>query len=654
MKKTSICIKYISILVVVIFTAYSNLYAQVEFDTVPEVQKMPDSAFIGIDSTNIYYFSGTFDSLKSGSLKTIDTSTQYFHQSDPLFKHNGIYSTLSNIGLAHKNLLFSPTNSIGYFMENQSFPKYIYTNDKVKYYHQYIPYTEAEYIIGSKKEQNFSIIFTRELWKRFTIGVDFALNNSPGPYKNSKSDDKRVYFTVQWYTENARYGIIANYLSNKLVMQENGGIAVDSIFEDDLESDRRVIPINLETATNTVKESGFFVEQYFNLLKPHSDSVPRKIDVGHISYSFNYQRNQLLYTDNYGVSDFYTGHLQPIDSSMTRDSVYQHRLRNKFRWSSIGYHDDPGNQLFHIYFGLIYDFIRQEFPHSIDTLHTPNPLSKDINQLTAFGGIGFNLFKLTKLKAYAEYVISKESTSDFKFTATLDQLLGSNKRNIGSIFAGIDLITRTPSWYYEHYFSNYYRWNNSFKQENHFTIYGEYRFKQMAAGVRFNTIGNYTYFNKEMRPAQLDKAATILQLYFRGTIPIKKFGINTRVVYQSASASDVIKLPDLSGTLNIYFKSPIFKRAATLQTGFQFYYFSSFTANAYMPAVRDFYLQTEKTIGNYAYADVYLTLQIKNARLFLKYAHFNSLFGNSDYYLAPHYPARDARFYFGISWGFFN
>jgi hypothetical protein len=71
-----------------------------------------------------------------------------------------------------------------------------------------------------------------------------------------------------------------------------------------------------------------------------------------------------------------------------------------------------------------------------------------------------------------------------------------------------------------------------------------------------------------------------------------------------------------------------------------------------MPELRRFYIQNEKEIGNYLYADVYITLEVKRAKLFVKYSHINSFLGYYNYYLAPHYPARDARFYFGAAWRF--
>ncbi len=151
----------------------------------------------------------------------------------------------------------------------------------------------------------------------------------------------------------------------------------------------------------------------------------------------------------------------------------------------------------------------------------------------------------------------------------------------------------------------------------------------MKGGVKFFTFGNYTYMNDSIRPEQLTDASTILQVYVEGMATIKKFGLNTKLTYQNSSHPDVIRLPEFSGVIDLFFKSPIFKRAATLQVGFELTYFTKYYADAYMPALRDWYIQNDQQIGNTLFADVYLTLKVKNARLFLKYAHFNSLFSAS-------------------------
>ncbi|NOX85197.1 MAG: putative porin [Chlorobi bacterium] len=621
-------------------------------DTVPsfdstalEIRKA-DTVLTHVDSTKVWFFRGTLDSLKTGNLHLIDTSTLYFHQSDRLFKYNGMYSTLSNIGLAHTNLVFTPVLSTGYYFKNREFSRYIYENDQVKYYKQFMPYTEGFYTLGPKREQDFRVIFTRRLFRGFSIGLDFALEFAPGYYKNSKTDDKRVFFTTQYYTKNKRYGVIANYLHNKLVMQENGGIINDTIFEDNLETDRMIIPVNLEKARNSVTQSGFFVEQYFNLLKPAGVNHQRKVDAGSISYAFQYQRNQMIYDDPVPFSDFYKYNDVPVDSAATFDSTYQLRIRNRFRWSSIGYHDDPASQIFYIYLGASYDYYEQTLPY--------DSVKSIFRQTKPFGGIALNIAKIFRLTAYAEYVMGDYNNGDLKISGRLNQVLGNRKKNIGRLNLGVDFVSRTPSWFYNEYNSNLYRWKNDFKKENYLIFFGEYVFRDIRAGARFYTFGNYVYMNDSIRPQQHENAATLLQIYLSGTIMVKKFGFNGRLVYQSPGQPEIVRVPPFSGVMDIFFKSPLFKKAATLQTGFQLYYFSKYKAYAYMPELRTFYIQNEKEIGNYIYADVYLTLKVKTARISFKLANFGSYFGIHKYYLAPNYPARDARFYLNVSWGFFN
>ncbi len=608
-----------------------------------------DSTLSATDSLKVIYFNGSIENLKLNRFNYIDTNTYHYQQFDPLHIKNRLYSTLSNIGMASKNLVYSPTLSTGYYLGSSAFTKYLYHNKDVKYYSPIVPYTELRYVMASKKEQNFNVIFTREIFKGFTIGIDYALNYQPSKnslYQRSGINDQRAFFTTQYYTKNKRYGIIANYLRNKIVVEENGGIKYDSIFEDNLESDRRVIPVNLMKAENMVKQTEFFVEQYFNILPPkrQNDSVKRKIDPGNISYSFRYRRNQMIYTDNDTLTPFYIGHNTPLDNVSTYDSLYQSEFQNTLRWSNIGYHENPKDKIFYMYLGASHNIIKQMLPH--------DSVASNLTQLIPFGGIAFNFGRSFNLNVDVNYVFGNYNQDDYTVDAILSQYLGNEERNIGSLKFGLNLTNKTPNWYYNNYQSNYYRWSNNLKKERYLILTGSYSYKQFSVGAKFYTIDNYTYLNDSVRPAQIDKGETLLQLFAEGTIPMNKFGINTRIVYQTTSQPNIIRVPSISGVMDIYLRSPIFKKAAVLQTGFQVTYFSEYYADAYMPALRLFYLQNTKKIGNYPYLDYYITLMVKRARIFFKVAHFNSYFGDYRYYLAPNYPARDSRFCFGVSWRF--
>lgn len=611
--------------------------------------KLSDSTLSATDSLIVTYFQGSIENFKLNKIYYIDTNTYHFQQFDPLHINNRLYSTLSNIGMAAKDLVYSPTLSTGYYLGSSAFTRYLYHNKNVKYYNPIVPYTEIRYVMATNREQNLNVIFTREIFRGFTIGLDYALNFSPSnksPYLRSGINDQRAFFTTQYQTKNKRYGLIANYLRNKIVVEENGGLKYDSIFEDNIEQDRRVIPVNLMKAENMVKQTGFFIEQYFNLLPPKrtSDSSKRKIDPGNISYSFRYRRNQMIYTDGDTLTPFYINNEAPLDSASTYDSLYQSEFKNTLRWSNIGYHENPNDKIFYIYLGASHSIIKQMLPY--------DSVSSNLTQLTPFGGIAFNFGRSFHLNVDINYVFGNYNQDDYSINAVLNQYLGNEARNIGFLKFGLNITNRTPEWYYNNYQSNYYRWSNNLKKEKYLILSGSYNYKQFSVGAKFNTIENYTYLNDSVRPKQIEKGESLLELYAEGTIPMNKFGINTRVVYQTTSQPNIIRVPAISGVLDIYLRTPIFKSAAVLQTGFQFTYFSEYYADAYMPELRLFYLQNDKKIGNYPYMDFYLTLMVKRARMFFKVAHFNSYFGDYRYYLAPNYPARDSRFCFGVSWRF--
>jgi hypothetical protein len=612
----------------------------------PELSILKEEEIETVDSTTYYYFYSSVQNLKTNTTFNIDTSLTNAHVFNPLNTDYSLFSTLSNIGLAHNNMVFETKISTGYNMNLNSFNKYVISNEKVKYYKLYIPQSKISYVMGSKKEQNLNVTLNREVIKNLIIGFNYTLNSSPGPYKRSNTNNSRVFFTGQYYTPNMRYGVLANYRNSRIRVEESGGIINDSIFENNIETDRRVIDVNLNKASQRLIVSGFHIEQYFNILKPKSkiDSSTRKIDAGHISHSINYERNQLIYEDAKPISEFYHPFAPALDSTSTFDSTYQSKLTNKLMWSSLGYNEDEISKVFYLYFGAKHDLISQTLAY--------DSVATNYYQIRPFAGISLTLFKSMQLKASGELIFSDYSGGDYKIQADVIQHLGTIDKNIGRIDGGILLVNRKPSWWYENFNSNRFRWNNNFDKETSMLIHGKYSLKDINAGFKFNTFTNYTYLDDSVKPKQLNGAETHLQLFIEGSIPFKKVGLSTRLVYQKTSQPGIIRVPEFSGLMNIYFRSNIFKDAATVQTGLQFTYFSSYYADAYMPELRAFYLQNEKKIGDYVFADFYLTLNVKRAVMFFKIAHLNGYLGNYHYYSAPHYPSRDARFYFGISWRF--
>ncbi|VAW28624.1 hypothetical protein MNBD_BACTEROID07-1468, partial [hydrothermal vent metagenome] len=622
---------YFLFLFLLIFTIATPAMAQSDSTIISQ-----DSTRMKPDTTSVYYFTGSLDSLKAGVLTYVDTSLTYFHQYDPVEKRNRMFNTLSNIGLASYNRVFTPSVSVGYVTKSRVFAPYMHYNNQVKYYKLKRPYTQLQYFMGPKKEQSLGVTFSRKMSKLFTFGVDLYLVNSPGRYTNSKSDNKYVYFTSRYHTQNNRYAIVSNYLHNKVIVRENGGITMDSLFRMNLEKDRRAIPVGLTTGRNMVKSSGFYVGQTFNLQKPgmRNDSTPRKLAGGSVSYSFLYQRNQMVYTDDARTdTTFYMAFPTSYNDSITYDSAYQQIIRNRFMWSSLAYNKDRLSQVFRAYFGVQYDHILQTYPY--DSARYIN------NQLISFGGIALRLFRRSFLHGSAEMVFGGYNSGDLKIDGSLLQYLGSVEKNIGQLYFRVMFANRKPAWYFSEYSSNRFNWKLNLQKERIFSFTGEYRYKFIRTGATFQSLGNYTYFNDSVFPQQAANPGSVLQIYADGTIPLHYFGINLRAVYQTTTMAYFLHLPVLTGKMNVFFKKWIFKGAAHLQTGVQVSYFTSYFADAYMPELRAFYTQHNKKIGDYLYLDLYASMKIKSFRFFLQGKNLLGFLGNYYYYNSPEYPGAD-------------
>lgn len=603
-----------------------------------------------VDSTLVLSFHNSIDSLFLGPLKSIDTSDFNVTNFDVLYKQSKNYSTLSNLGSPAQSMVTEYHFNGGYDLKNQSFAHILNNYSNIRYLIPIQAFSELYYTMGANKEQQFDVSFTRELFPRFILGLEFALQNSPGIYKNNKSQNARVYFTGRYSTDNERYGIISNYYHNKINIGENGGLLDDFEFESNTESDRRLIPVQLQDAQNMVKESGFGFEQYFNFIgtspKKISDSSfkPRKIQFGRITHSFSYHKNQLVYTEDSPLAAFYQSFDVVLDSNNTYDSTYQLAIKNKLYLSSLGYKKFNNDVPFYIYAGVEHAYIVQA-----------DSIKKSVyHQLSPFGGIRISLLRSSYLDGKATIITGGYGSGDLHLEAGIKQFLGTSERNLGNLFFRTEVINQSPSWITQRYQSNHFRWENSFSNSKFVNFHGGYSFKGFTVGGRLQVMDKLIYFNKFARPQQSTGTTNLRQIYTEFHLRPGKFELLGRFDYQKVSNDTILHIPEYSGMIKIAFVQDLFSKAATIKPGLRFRWFSSYYADAYMPALRTFYLQDEKNIGNFPYLDVFLTLKVKRANLFVQYENLFGLLGNYTYYTTPHYPMRDPRLYFGVKWRFFK
>ena len=162
---------------------------------------------------------------------------------------------------------------------------------------------------------------------------------------------------------------------------------------------------------------------------------------------------------------------------------------------------------------------------------------------------------------------------------------------------------------------------------------------------------NYIYLNAEIIPEQRDDLISILSIIYKYNTENKKIIFKSAVTYQAAlKGDDVFKIPSLIGFLEIGFKMHL--KALKIVSGINVHYFNSYYANAYDPALNNFYLQDEKKTGGYPYAALFVKTEVGNVHFKFSVNHVNEGLLNTPYYSTLHYPNSPRSYQISLSWLF--
>ena len=626
-----------------------------------------------VDSTLVTFYPASFDSISLHNPYFLDTTTFHANDFDLLGHEKTIYSTLSNIGLAHQSMRFNAEKPIGFDLSVPSFSKYIKTEKDLKTYLSLLPYSEIRYVMTTgDKEQHLNFRFGRQFAQGLYLSFEYNINYSPGIYTNSKAENNYFWINALYTTKNQRYRALAYWFRNKVEAHENGGIVYDSVYVNHQESDNSAILTNLSNATNFVKVSGAGFQHYFNLLTQHKkntviptdtieadtiaplhaiDTVTtRKFTLGRISHSFAYQRNQLFFNETSASLPFYAAY-DTLFNFQTTDTTIVNAFRNSLQWNSLGYQSYSDNVPFYLYAGIDYDFFKLK---RYDYLEGKVLNDQSHSQVSLNGGVIINLFKSTTITGHAKLITLGYQIGDFNIHGQWRQYIGTRERNFGRLTVDFNMKRQSPTWFESSYQSNHFRWENDFHAATYLCLNAQYHYKFFNAGVKNTSVNDLIYFNQTARPTQHDGFVSISEIYGNVNFQWWRLRIEGFLTLQKASNEEIIHLPLLLGKVKIGYAQPIFKKAAILQPSLTVQYFTKYHADAYMPALRTFYLQDDILIGNFPFIDLALAINVKQADIYVQYSNMFLLTGNHDSFIAPHYPMRDSKVFIGINWRLFN
>jgi hypothetical protein len=604
----------------------------------------PDTIIDESGLNQVAFIYNDFEAKGKDFLTLIDTSFSDVHRYEPTFGRNRYFAYLGNQGLAHTNLVFTPVLNSGYKFGINAFDLNLFFNDSVRYYMVSKPFTQLDYVMGVKREQHLRVLHTQDVASWFNAGLQFNYISSPGLYRNQKGDDKNFVFTTRFKTRDSRYMVLANYLHNKLKIRENGGVSFDTVFEQNVVTSRDGILVNLNTARNYVKENSFYVKQLFNIpdqgkFLTHdafgdNSSLKRNLP-GVVTHSVQYTKTTFLYeqdlSDNNGFYQF------TFDSaSPTYDSTHIFKVENQLSWTNS---DQVTDHRLTLNFKLRHLYVEQ----SIDTVNAI------FNQLIPAGEIRLNFSDALRLNVFGDYIAGGNYSGDFTMSGRL--LLNTP---FGLLSYELKSSEQRAPELFNFYLSNHFIWNNHFKKQFFLINKIGYDYKTWRAGISLFSIDRYIYFDQQALPAQMAETVQVFQGRAAKTFKLGDCTLDALAIYQKASSTDAIRIPEWLIDVSLFYTKPLFKQATTIQTGFDIFYYSTYFAYGYMPATRSFYIQNEKKTGDYIYADFFFNVRIKRAYLFLKYNNLGFLLDDFRYYTVPSYPMKDGGIRFGVSWAFYD
>lgn len=228
-----------------------------------------------------------------------------------------------------------------------------------------------------------------------------------------------------------------------------------------------------------------------------------------------------------------------------------------------------------------------------------------------------------------------------------------------------------PTFYYRHYHSKHFWWDNSgLDKEIRTRIEGILSVKRTRTSLRFavDNIKNHTYlaqkynitenYGRTGNTVSVKQHAgniNLLTLQLSQDFTLGPLNWENRITYQKTSNEDVIPVPLLNVYTNLYLKFKIAK-VLSVDLGGDLRYFTKYKAPDYSPALGQYTVQdngeANVETGNYPYINVYANMHLKHTRFFVMMSHVNASAG--EYFLTPHYPTNGRILRFGVSWNFFN
>lgn len=689
-------------------TLYDEYGNQIDPSTQPD--KLEDSTKVEIQSIppKLYMWKLS-ERLGERTILPADTAMLNFQSSNLVGGMYGHYNYLGNLGAPRMSRLFferrndAPT----IFLDPLSF---FYTRpDEVLFTNSNVPYSNLTYYKAGDKvngEERFKAYFSVNVNKRLAFGFNFDYIYGRGYYQYQSTSHINARLFASYIGD--RYQMNAVYNDFTMKMNENGGIQDDRYITrpEDMASggaeyETTTMPVKLEETANRNRDFYVYLTHRYRLgfkretyqleerkeprrrpsggpdmpspggdqgfggrggdmrdgNPPANDTIPVPKDtiiveefvpVTSFIHTVQVERSRHRFTSASETSGLYSNTY--FNNSRSLDSTTYIGIKNTLGISLLEGFNKYAKAGLTAY--ISHKFSRYDL---LDTLANTRYNEQEI---FVGGELAKREGQTLHYNVNGEIGIMDKALGQFRVNADLDLNFRIGKDTVNFYARGY-ISNTLPSFYFRHYHSNHYYWDNDdMAKEFRTRVEGELNISQWKTNLKagIENIKNYTYFNQSALPTQESGNIQVISAMLKQDFRLGILHLDNEVTWQQSSNQTVLPLPKLSLYHNVYLLTKLAK-VLTLQLGADVRYFTKYHAPAYTPAIQQFHLQPtddQVEISGYPLVNVYANFHLKRTRFFVMMYHVNAGMGSANYFLAPHYPLNQRLLKIGISWNFYD
>jgi Putative porin len=619
----------------------------------------------------------SFRYLDSTRSYKLDSSVSDFNRRFPI---PATHVYLGNTGNATRSILFSPNLNSGFDPGFHAFDVYKLKLEKIRFFNVTRPYSELNYLLGSRVEQIIDLMHTQNIKPNWNFGFEYRLINSPGFFKNQKTNHNNYLFNSWYQSVSKRYNNYFVLLGNSLQSGESGGILDDKEYlSDPVYKDRFNINTQIGgdpqfgrdffstiiTTGNKYNEFTFLLRQQYDLGKKDSlvtDStvIPLFYPRLRFEHSFQYDVYRYRFQDYPNI-----GSVSYVPDSAYYQDNYGYTLTNdtvdfREKWKDISN-----------------DFSIYQFPDAKNQQQFIK-MGATLQNLTAVFTTGRKSFVNTwghaeyrnktrdqkwDIEANGKLYFTGLNSGDYRAYISLQRYAG---KKWGYVQLGFENASRTPSFIFDTRSSFYLRDTViNFKKENNTHLFASYYlpwFKFRLTG-HYYLLTNYSYITHYNELQQENTLFNVLQIALEKTIKLgKRWNWHTETYFQQVIGNAPVNVPTIFTRNRIAYEGNLGFKNLDIALGLEFRYHTPYKADAYSPVLGQFYYQDSITIRD-KLPDItaFLHFRIKSFKAFVRMENLNTAetgFGSLTFtrnnLTAPGYALPGLQFRLGVYWGFVN